>query len=778
MQDLGSDEHLPGDAAAGLETTAESTDGPDAGDLHAGLDGQGELAPDVPADVPPVELAELMPEQWWQDTAAAVDDPGALTPLGDCSTFEPILRQRLIWAMEEVVDVMKARAMLVWVFKKCLGDNPGCTFEYNPECYNGGMVELLCCGDSAPAEGMALDLPPSPGPETFTGTNVQVKGVDEPDFIKTDGQYLYVVSGNALRIVKAWPPQDAQKVSVTVVEGLPRRLFLDGDRLVVFSALEPNGFQMAPVFECPLMSSFEPHGAQCTYGYDCDFTGDGHRALALVYDVSDRTAPKLLRRIDMAGAYMNSRRIGDAVFTFVEIAPRAIPGLVFWPQGWEEAMPEHVDLYDILEPDLPAAADKLFDDLKQVNRQLLLAAPLEDILPVGSDTVWNGDASTTQALSLVDCGQTYLSLLEKGGSAVALIGFDLAEGKPADVTSVLARPGAVYGSEDSMVMAVRHYPEHSLDLGAGGPLVAGQETVLHRFVIDADAASSDYGSTGLVPGRMLNQFAIDELDGYLRVATTTPGETLADDSNGIYVLAEGDGTMALVGKVEGIGLGEDIRSARFVGKVGYLVTFHKTDPLFVLDLSDPLAPAVAGEIVVPGFSTYLHPIDDAHLLTIGYDAEDMGAFSWFSGIRLQLFDVSDMGNPALVGAEVIGTRGTSTDAATNHLAFTWMPSEGRLALPMVVCEGGSDSTFGGTMTFNGLMVYHVTPDKGFDYLGGIPHELAEDPDVSCFNWWTKSGSQVKRSILMDDWVFSIALDEIRVAPIDSLGGTPTVVNLE
>ncbi|MCA9697547.1 MAG: beta-propeller domain-containing protein, partial [Myxococcales bacterium] len=196
-------------------------------------------------------------------------------------------------------------------------------------------------------------------------------------------------------------------------------------------------------------------------------------------------------------------------------------------------------------------------------------------------------------------------------------------------------------------------------------------------------------------------------------------------------------------------------------------------PLFVIDLADPNAPAVLGELKIPGFSTYMHPMDDDYLLTMGYDAQDMGNFAYFQGLQLQVIDASDLADPLLKFKEVIGTRGSTSEAATNHLAFNYYKTRDQLAVPMTICEesqGGGD--YGDVMTFTGLLVYRVTTDQGFTLLGGIPHDEPDPlntPSGKCFNWWTKSSSRVKRSVFMEDWVFSIAPDRVNVAHIDSLG---------
>jgi hypothetical protein len=153
-------------------------------------------------------------------------------------------------------------------------------------------------------------------------------------------------------------------------------------------------------------------------------------------------------------------------------------------------------------------------------------------------------------------------------------------------------------------------------------------------------------------------------------------------------------------------------------------------------------------------------------MSIGFDADDQGSFAYFNGIILQLFDVKDATNPKLVHKEKIGTRGSSSEAATNHLAFNWMPSEGLLALPMTVCEGGGNGQFGHELAFSGLLVYDVDLDRGFTRLGGVDHGTK---GVSCDTWWANANSTVKRSVFLDDLVYSIAEDRVKVQNLNRLG---------
>jgi uncharacterized secreted protein with C-terminal beta-propeller domain len=300
---------------------------------------------------------------------------------------------------------------------------------------------------------------------------------------------------------------------------------------------------------------------------------------------------------------------------------------------------------------------------------------------------------------------------------------------------------------------------------------------VHKFAIDGGPALAEYRGSGAVKGRVLNQFALDERDGDLRIATTHGYAGDPATHSTLTVLRESKGALAAIGQIDDIAPGEDIRSVRFDGDHGFMVTFKKTDPLFAFDLSVPEDPRVEGELKIPGFSTYMHLMDESHLLTIGYDADDQGDFAWFTGVLLQVFDVSDMAKPVLAHREVIGARGSSSDALTNHLAFNYFPARAALALPMTVCDGSTGAgDYGDDMTFSGLMVYRVTPEDGFSLTGQVTHPPGDD--IGCDNWWTDARSQVERSVFMDDYVFSISHSRVKVNDTRALTEDLVDISLE
>ncbi len=349
-----------------------------------------------------------------------------------------------------------------------------------------------------------------------------------------------------------------------------------------------------------------------------------------------------------------------------------------------------------------------------------------------------------------------------------MVSFDLtANDVPATTATIASRPGAVFASAGALYMSVPHFRNRSPRGWYSFYSSHAEISDLHKFTIGAEPAQTAYRGSGVVPGRVLNQFSMDEWYGYLRIATTKGRAPSPQAESMVSILATTpSGNLVRVGAIEHIAPSEDIRSVRFDGDRGYVVTFKKTDPLFVLDLYHPAKPKILGELKIPGFSTYMHRIDRNHLLSIGFDADDKGSFAYFDGVILQLFDVSEPTNPRLIHKEVIGTRGSSSAATSDHLAFNYFDDRKLLAIPMTICEGGDDGRYGGDMTFSGLLVYDVSVKDGFHRRGGVNH--GKD-GATCGRWWTQSGSVVRRSIFMDELVFSVATDRMLVQNLEQLG---------
>jgi inhibitor of cysteine peptidase len=289
------------------------------------------------------------------------------------------------------------------------------------------------------------------------------------------------------------------------------------------------------------------------------------------------------------------------------------------------------------------------------------------------------------------------------------------------------------------------------------------ETGIHK--IKLNNGSIEGVADGSVPGWILNQFSMDESEGYFRIATTTGHAWgVATSKNNVYVL---DGEMKIVGTLEDLAPGEQIYSARFMGDRLYLVTFKKVDPLFVIDLSEPTAPRVLGKLKIPGYSDYLHPYDETHVIGIGKEAVDAegGSFAWYQGVKLSLFDVSNVSHPVEVAKLEIGDRGTDSPALSDHRAFLFSRERNLLVLPILEAKvpASSDANTYGDYVYQGAYVFLIDTE-GITLRGRISHLQGDELLKS--GYWFDSDYAIYRSIYIGENLYTISRAMVK---INSLG---------
>jgi hypothetical protein len=616
---------------------------------------------------------------------------------------------------------------------------------------------------SAPAAGNG----DARGPSATTGTNNQVAAVDEADFVKNDGHHFFVLARGKFQIVDAWPADQTHRVGALDLsaEGEPRKMFLEGSKAYVYLAVR-SASPGYPGYGDSTYSGYAPSyggSAECTYGYECTPSGDGTDTRIVAIDFSNLAAPRIVRRIDLRGSLLAARKVGSRIHTAIVrassdegfVPPVAFPG---------------------------TCGQASFLDIRRAH---------EAAYAVAKQAILASDASNDRSSVVVDDGVGQPVACEDiavqggglGSSMLTVASFDGAAARgPIELASLNAEPGFVYASAEHLYVASPERAPYAWGWGS----TTRTATFVHRFTL-GDGASSHtrVDATGRIPGGVIGQFAMDERGGFLRIASTV-GHAPEPEANSVLSVLERQGDrLATVAKIDGIAPSEDIRSVRFDGDRGYVVTFKKTDPLFAFDLANPRAPRMLGELKIPGFSTYMHPIDRNHLLTIGFNASDQGSFAWFTSVRLQIIDVSDMARPRLAFAHDIGTRGTTSEALTNHLAFTYFPEKKLLAVPMEICEGGGQNgQYGDALAFSGLLVFGVDTAAGFTLRGGVDHRSPtpgnpsgfSTPFYGCGTWWTSAHSTVQRSAFFDDFVYSIDPDRMKVQDTRSLGADLATVH--
>ncbi|MET0284403.1 MAG: beta-propeller domain-containing protein [Polyangiales bacterium] len=668
---------------------------------------------------------------WYDTDSTKVPDVGVSTPalrVSDCKSLAA-LRRPALKSTQRASLASQRQALL----RNCL---PTAQVSY----FDGSGAPRGSCGfaggglrDAAvsAARPTQNDSDPGAGAQQYSTTNTQVADVDEADFVKNDAGYVYVLSAKGLQVFDAWPAADTHELASVAIEGSPTRMFLAENKLVVYA-------------RTPGSSSSPSAAASCTYGYGCRAQAEPGGTLVQVFDVSTPAAPRELGRYELSGGYVSSRRVGNFVYTVV-----ADEGLGTAPG---------VDLS--LSVSNPAQLDVLFEQRTRDADAVVDGLADEYFLPWLR--VQSGQLAQTTP---VGCSGGMVAQAASGASFTSLVSFDLTTLGAPRRTLVASKPGFVYASGKALYLATDG--DSGSDERTFYSRAADERSSMHKFVLDG--VDTRYVGSTLIPGHVLNQFSMDERDGVLRVATSSGWVGTPGVSSNVVTLAEQGGGLAIVGKLQGLAPEEDIRSVRFDGERAFVVTFKKTDPLYAIDLLNPAQPRVLGELKIPGFSTYMHPMDRDHVLAIGFDADDHVDFAFFNGIQLQIFDVSDLSHPKLQHKTVIGTRGSASEALTNHLAFNYFAAKGLLALPMTVCDGGGDGRYADKLTFSGLMVFDVSLDKGIVERGRMPFvDPSSYSAYGCSQWWTESKSDVKRSIIMDDYVVGISDSQYQVAGLPKL----------
>lgn len=288
-------------------------------------------------------------------------------------------------------------------------------------------------------------------------------------------------------------------------------------------------------------------------------------------------------------------------------------------------------------------------------------------------------------------------------------------------------------------------------------------TYIYKFKLEDSKAT--YINAGSVPGKILNQFSMDEKDGYFRIATTNSSNWSSEtNTNNLYVLNE---NLEIVGKIEDLAKGEKIYSVRFMQNRAYMVTFVETDPLFVIDLSEPTNPMVLGELKIPGYSKYLHPYDENHIIGFGEKTktnEDGGVVT--DGMKMALFDVTNPNKPQELYSVDIGDQGTYSELLYNHKALLFLKEKNIIAFPINIKEEEDDTT---KLKFQGAVVYGLDLENGFTLKGQIAHMQITD-EYNDYEY-TK---QVERIIYIKDSLYTLSESLIKATDINTMEETANI----
>jgi len=459
------------------------------------------------------------------------------------------------------------------------------------------------------------------------------------------------------------------------------------------------------------------------------YSEENHSGLTFlkIWNTDDKSNPRVLREVEVEGSYSTSRKIGDFIYLVLNSYP-------------DYAIYEKEDI------------------------------DCGDIVPKYRDTVGDNPAGDFRRLS--KCKE--IGRLDKDSFSMflSIVAVSLEDSDKATAKQVIAGSGEnVYASVSNLyVVSTEYDPEVPFPLNI--PEIADEKTTIHKFALDKEAIN--YSGSASVPGTVLNQFSMDEHEKYFRIATTR-GHVFQEDSNAtnnIYVL---DDKLQIVGKIENIAPGERIYSARFMGDRGYLVTFKKVDPFFTLDLKDPENPKVMGELKIPGYSDYLHPYDENHIIGIGKNTEEAeeGDFAWYQGLKMALFDVSDFANPKEVYKVEIGDRGTDSYVLQDHKAFLFDKERNLLVIPVLLAERtpeeSEEKRLGseyGDYTYQGAYVYDLSAEHGFELKGRITH--TDDFSKTRSYYYFGDETSIKRSLYIGDFLYTVSEAKLMVHDLASL----------
>jgi len=636
--------------------------------------------------------------------------------------------------------------------------------------------------DDAAATGTDSDSGSREG--EFSGTNNQESGVDEADFLKTDGFHIYMLNGQLLLIMGVPEFGNLTMESNLTIEGNPTQMMIEDDRLVISSSIYywnlPADSDLRNLMSKEVTVEGDSDGDgkdDSTYTY----TKVQNLVKYTVVDITNRSSPVIEKEMYIEGNYHTARMVDGTV--------RSVTHL--WTyfdeiRTWVN-LPDDYWSEDDLDIRMAIWNDSVDQTILQ-NEQVISELTLDDFVPHIYE-MREGEIFT-HPLTYEKCTEFSASADSAGRGFTTIMTIRMLEDEASlEVDHITSSWAHVYSSKDTMVLA-----EPANDMWWFWRNSDWEDaTNIHSFDI-SDANHTTYVASGRVEGTVNDQFSISEHNGDIRVASTSDNwgmwwrtAELDEDGDPIWsgptnqvtiLTDDGEGALGQTGFIGGIAEGETIWSARFVGDRGYLVTFMNIDPLWVLDLSDPSNPEILGELEVPGVSTYIHPVDDNHLLTIGIAPGENGLGLDWSMTQVSLFDVSNTSDPTLSDSLMLtpgyadencdeimscGWSWSYSEATYEHKAFTFWAPESLLAVPLsthryvydaIEINGRVYSHYGYEYVSMLKMINVDTENGTLSDHGQVEHsEFYNEDGLS--NWWSGSTS-IRRSIFMGDYVYAFS----------------------
>ena len=589
----------------------------------------------------------------------------------------------------------------------------------------------------------------------YSTTNVQVANVDEPDFIKNDSKYVYIVSKNTLSIIDAHPAESAElvlKIALDIESQYIQNMFLNDNRLVIFYNGQSDD-EIIPQYDFIPRRSYSP----VTH--------------ALIIDVSDKENPTILKDYSIDGHFRDARMIGNYAYFVTNnnidyqypklpiILESSVP--IMTPDAFYFDNEEEFSNFNTL------TAIDIFGDT--INSETFLMGytgtfyvsednfylTYQQSMPWGFYERSSQDRFFDVVLPLLpEDIQDEIRLIQNDSS----INESTQWGK---ISELMQESYNIMDKKDKEALfekireALNEYDAKIQE--------DSRKTIIHKISIDEDKI--EYVAKGSVPGRLLNQFSMDQNGDRFRVATTTEYYTQYQGTiraNAVYVLDE---KLDIVGSLDQIAPDESIFSARFMDDRLYLVTFQQIDPFFVIDLSTD-TPKILGELKIPGFSNYLHPYDDEHIIGIGRDTKEIGDNRVQQlGIKIALFNVEDVNNPKVADEVIIGNSSTSSEALYNHKAFFFDKTRDILSIPIsddiknLEEISSSKRTTPEYNRWNGFYVFDLDKTSGFNIKGTIVHS-SEDSRYY--------GMNNARTFYIDDVLYTVSEEYLKMNSMNNL----------
>ena len=547
----------------------------------------------------------------------------------------------------------------------------------------------------------------------YSTTNIQVENVDEADITKTDGDYIYSLSEDKVIITDV---KDETQIKIVAEIDSKNSNTISSDLILYHDKLIIISEEMKTT------SSYY-------YSYN-----NSNTTMVSVYDISNKEQPKEIKNYQLEQPYYTSRCIDGRLYVI--------------SSGYlKEENDEIVTYY--------------YEDGKQI------------------DPGYKG-IKRIKGIDTTD--QTILSMLDLNNidESVKVNSYLM------DVQNAYVSENNIYLLEEKYEGSYTSAPKISSIFGFYGILGAfvddneydyGTYTYIYKFNLLEDG-SIQYDKKAKEKGQTINQFSIDEYEGNLRVA-------LYNNEGSRIVIFNNE--MEKIGKTEKLAEGEKMYSSRFLGNKAYLVTYKTVDPLFVVDLSNPEKPQVLGELKIPGYSTYLHPYDENHLIGIGMQTEEKiyrdssgrvtSTAAVITGMKMALFDVTDVNNPIQISDTIIGDSRTTSAILTNHKALLFSKEKQLLAIPVnnytedFEIESSSDeyesmvksyTNYKKQYVSEGYFVYNINLTDGFTLKGTITHEKTKSK-YSYYN-----ASRLLRGLYIDDNLYTVSEDYIKVNRLDDL----------